>query len=81
MPFEQDDEVDPIERGVRELVNAARRGDYFDAIRCLDAVAALHNHPARTGEDIVARWRERARRRLDGLSAAGAQTDPTQFVD
>ena len=79
MPFEQDDAADPIERGVEELVNAVRRGNYFDAIRCVDAIAALHKHHARA--DIVAHWRERARRLREGLPAAGAQTDPPQFVD
>jgi diguanylate cyclase (GGDEF)-like protein/PAS domain S-box-containing protein len=79
MPFEQDDAADPIERGVSELVNAVRRGNYFDAIRCVEAIAALHKDHARA--DIVAHWRERARRLREGLPAAGAQTDPPQFVD
>ena len=81
MPSERDDTADPIERGVGELVDAVRRGNYLDAIRCVDALAGLHNHHARTGEDIVAHWRERARRLREGLPAAGAQTDSPQFVD
>src|SRR6478672_2006671 len=59
MPFEQDDTADPIERGVGELVNAVRRGSYLDAIRCVDALARLHNHHARTSEDTVPHGRER----------------------
>jgi PAS domain S-box-containing protein len=63
------------------LVDAVKRGDYFEAAQWLETLAAVDDRFDFTGRQIVARWQQRARayrageRLPDPLSLEGATAD------
>jgi diguanylate cyclase (GGDEF)-like protein/PAS domain S-box-containing protein len=52
------------------MVDAIRRGDYLEAVQWLDTLSAVDRRFTLTSDEIVARWRERARRYRAGIPAA-----------
>lgn len=71
------------EQTIGWMVDAVRRGDYFEAVQWLDTLSAVDRRFSLTSDEIVARWRERARRYRHGAPAAdppaGEETVGTDY--
>jgi PAS domain S-box-containing protein len=57
------------------LVDAVRRGDYFEAVQWLDTLATVDGRFSLTADEVVAHWRGRASRIRDGVPGTPSE-DP-----